>query len=216
MTIPSRRVRIPASLQTRFNPGTDADALRDGGKPVFNRPDPSRAETWGLASRAATAPIRAALRRAAMGHEVDDALQEFLLYLIRQDCRRLRRFRGGSEGQFVAYVRVLAHRFVCRYIQRLRIQKIREGSACDRTPRGPSSGPTEAEVLAARRQVVVVMSREEREWLSAVSGLDECLRPLDEPHVPEVTIRRWRRQLVERYSSTIIAWLHFGGVSRSF
>jgi hypothetical protein len=167
--------------------------------------------TWDLILTAATGPIRAGMHRAGLGEEWEDALQEFSVYLIRLDGRRLRGFRGSTLGELRAFIRVVSRRFAARYVRRSLATRRLEDQALAGLAPSDRSGPTESQIITARRRIQSAMSDEEQHQLQAVSGLDESFRSVDVPSVCDRTIRRWRNELVRKYCPVLFDCMDYGG-----
>jgi hypothetical protein len=163
-------------------------------------------DAWRRLWEIAAASVRRAMPRRRIGLAedaslVDDAEQEFYLFLREDSCRRLRAFRGGGEPEFRGYLRVVAGNFLHSRRASRRRAEAREHGTRLAAARPEAGGPTEPQVLAALREFLATTSAEERGRLEAI------LVPEGRPEADRVgsrTLRRWRRELAAVYTDRVL------------
>jgi hypothetical protein len=157
-------------------------------------------DAWDQLWEMVAASIRRPMDKAGGTVSVEDAEQEFYLFLSEDGCRRLRNFRGNDEAEFRSYLRVIVAHFLCSHRASCRRTEARQGKAHQAVARTEVEGPTEPELLAILREFIAVASTEERRQLDILLGW----KP--EPDVAargSRTLRRWRSHLVARYRECV-------------
>jgi hypothetical protein len=107
------------------------------------------AELWCLVDDVAR-PFLRRLLQSCRAHRtlVDDAMQEFFLYLRAQNLRRLLVFRGTTKEEFQAFLRKMAGRFFMELVKSWRRAQQREADALQHITPADRAGPTEAQLEA--------------------------------------------------------------------
>lgn len=166
----------------------------------------SRAETelWILVKSAAQGPVRSMLRSRDYDITfVEDVMQEMVLIMAANNRRKLRAFRGESEGQFRAYLRTIAVRLaqdMMRKLERTRQLEIQLDEEWDNRPNINSSRAFTGVVEEVESRMSSLDRRRFRTilWVDGVhaSRKDEVI---ESGQLSPRTIRRWRRDLYDKY-----------------
>jgi hypothetical protein len=159
---------------------------------------------WRLIEGIALVPIKRLLRQhrfdTALG---DDVLQELYLYLQTESARRLRLFRGTTEPQFRAYIRVTATRFANKMIRKWRQARYRESRAARAAScAAGGGGPTDSQIRLAIGELLLLLPAADYYKLQNVS---DYRQPGANGHrvVPPRTARRWRSELLHKYAELV-------------
>lgn len=158
------------------------------------------AEFWGIVAGAVRGAIGNTLRFPGADRSLaDDLGQEVFLHLRADGAARLRRFRGATEGELRAFVRVAAARMACQRLRRWRHARSRELAAARRAAGAARAGPTPAQIEAALRDLELSMSRSDRERLRRLRGGPSVGRHPGSPRA----VRRLREELIRRYADHV-------------
>jgi len=158
-------------------------------------------EFWGLVG----GPARWAVWKTLLFFGADPSLaddlgQEVFLHFRADGGARLRRFRGATEEELRAFVRVAAARMAFQRLRRWRNAYSREAVAARAAASSSHSGPTPAQIDLAFRDLEGAMTGDDRarlrrlrDW-NASPGSAPCPRAL----------RRLRGDLVRRYAARVV------------
>lgn len=166
----------------------------------------SRAETelWIIVKSAAQGPVRSMLRTRDFDIVlVEDVMQEMVLIMAADNHRRLRDFRGESEGQFRAYLRTIAIRLTQDMLRRWeRTRKIETQINGEWEER--SGGFAAGAITSVVEEVESRMTKSDRkkfrvilytEGLLPVGDVEALRGVVSSPR----TVRRWKLYLFNKY-----------------
>jgi len=165
---------------------------------------------WPLVHEVASRAVRQRLRLWPLPPcQTEDILQEFYLYLQADSARRLRAFRGNSERELRLFLYAVAGRFTSGLLRHWCRSERRARCALASTRVHDRSGPTENQIAAARRELESLLDDSDSLRLRFVSEATEPLsavltfRGQRSAPVSPVTLRRWRRELYNKYASRV-------------
>jgi hypothetical protein len=172
--------------------------------------DPDRwSKLWRLIEGIAWGPIQRLLRQHRFDKALaDDLLQELYLYLQTESARRLRLFRGTTEPQFRAYIRVTATRFANKMILRWRRARYHESKAARAVFHAAvTKGPTDSQIRLAIGELLPLLPPADYHKLQNVADYSEPVgnggTASARGVVPPRTARRWRSELLHKYAELV-------------
>jgi hypothetical protein len=163
---------------------------------------------WRMIEGIAVGPVQQLLRQHRLGPELaDDVLQELYLYLQVESARRLRLFRGTTEPEFRAYIRVTATRFARKVVRRWRQARCRESEAVRQSSRADRPGsPTDSQIRLAIRELLPLLPPDDYRKFQNISeypGPGADWPAAGGRSVPARTARRWRSELLQKYAELV-------------
>src|SRR5262245_3059969 len=165
---------------------------------------------WQVVSSAALCPIRRLLQRQHLSLELaDDVMQEFYLYIRKDDLHHLRAFRGQAMAQFRAYTRTLAVHFALNMLRRMKRIQRQEDKAARAVALPDRTGPSARQIQSALQELTSLMSEDDLAKVRHLLG-DNTLLNLTGPtdasdSSPKSgrTQRRWRKELYRKYARRV-------------